>query len=101
MPLIKCVLNVQELLKKWFLILRYFVNYNSVKNHVRNVNGKIDKNHIFINMDDEIYLVEKLNKSKYYLISKKLIEIYAEVFYDYDKINIKKKKIKWYREAKV
>ena len=52
----------------------------------------MDKNNIFINMDYEFYFMEKLNKSNYYLISKKLIEIYADVFSDYDKINIKKRK---------
>ena len=72
--------KIVSIKKDKFIILRYFVNYNSVKNHVRNVNGNIDKNNIFINMDNEIFLVEKLNKSNYYLISKKLIEIYADVF---------------------
>ena len=57
-----------------FIILRYFVNNNSVKNHVRNVHGNINKNNFFININfisDEIYLMERLNKSNYYLISQK------------------------------
>lgn len=47
----------------------------------------------------EIYLVERLNKSNYYLIIKKLIEIYANIFLDYDKINKKNKKIKRFRQS--
>ena len=36
-------------------------------------------------IDDNISLAERLNQSKFYLISNKLIIIYCDAFLDYDK----------------
>ena len=53
------------------------MHFNSYRNYLT-VNNEF--------IDDEISLAKRIKKSNFYLISNKLIEIYNDFFFDYNKI---------------